>query len=292
MSTTDHIPPAGPARPAPPVERPRADCTVDASGRITWNVHLTVPDGARPRLLLRLRPKKGQPETVRHLLDLEPAGPDRLRAVLDPEPVFAEGRWDIYVVPASGDGPGARQRLLPGLRDLRALVAGRPAGPAAAPLAVRIPYATADRYLAVRTWLRTGHAEAGEVRVAGHTLTVRARLHGAGPAVGATVLLRRRGGDGAALRIEPTADGGRDGEDFTFTVDYRDLLNAGGSGHEVWDLYVERRGGGPPVRMGRLLDDVADRKEIFVYTAATLGGVTVRPYYTLDNDLSVEVTGA
>ncbi|MFJ7999432.1 transferase [Streptomyces sp. NPDC096310] len=290
MSTTEHAPPAGP-RPAPPVERPRADCTVDASGRITWNVHLTVPDGAHPRLLLRLRPKKGQPETVRHLLDLEPAGPDRLRAVLDPEPVLAEGRWDTYVVPDSGDHQEARQRLLPGLRDLRALVAGRPAGPAAVPLAVRIPYATADRYLAVRTWLRPGHAEAGEVHVAGHTLTVRARLHGAGPAAGATVLLRRRGGDGAALRIGPRAEGGRDGGDFSFAVDYRELLNAGGSGQEVWDLYVERAGGGPPIRMGRLLDDVADRKKIFVYTAATLGGATVRPYYTLDNDLSVEVTG-
>ncbi|MFJ2559926.1 MULTISPECIES: transferase [unclassified Streptomyces] len=303
MTTTEHAPPAEPARPAglprltPPVERPRADCTVDATGRITWNVHLTVPAGARPRLLLRLRPKKGQPETVRHLLDLEPAGPDRLRAVLDPEPVLAEGRWDAYVVPASGDHQEVRQRLLPGLRDLRALVDGRPAGRTASPLAVRIPYATADRYLAVRSWLRRGHAEAAGVRVSGHTLTVRARLYGAGPAAGTTVLLRRRGEDDTALRIEPRAEDGRDGEDtddgedFSFTVDYRDLLNAGGSGHEVWDLYVERPGGAPLIRMGRLLDDVAERKKIFVYTAARLGGATVRPYYTLDNDLSVEVTG-
>ncbi|MFE2941571.1 transferase [Streptomyces sp. NPDC059255] len=297
MSTTEHAPPAepaGPARPATPAGRPRADCTVDGAGRITWNVHRTVPGGALPRLLLRLRPKKGRPETVRHLLDLEPGGPDLLRAVLEPEPVLAEGRWDTYLVPASGDtGEAARQRLLPGLRDLRALLSGRPAG-GSAPLAVRVPYATADGYLAVRAWLRPGHAEAAGIRVAGHTLTVRARLYGAGPAAGTAVLLRRRGGDGAELRTEPRAEGGPDGEDFSFTVDYRELLDAGGGGHGVWDLYVQPRPGravAGPVRMGRLLDDVADRKKIFVYPAATLGGVTVRPYYTLDNDLSLEVTG-
>jgi hypothetical protein len=35
---------------------------------------------------------------------------------------------------------------------------------------------------------------------------------------------------------------------------------------------------------------VADRKEVFVYPAVRAGGAVLRPYYTLDNDLSVEVT--
>ena len=37
------------------------------------------------------------------------------------------------------------------------------------------------------------------------------------------------------------------------------------------------------------LDDVADRKEVFVYPPVTVADAVVRPYYTVDNDLSVEV---
>lgn len=45
------------------------------------------------------------------------------------------------------------------------------------------------------------------------------------------------------------------------------------------------------MRVGRLLDDLADRRKIVVYPAADVGGTGLRPYYTVDNDLSVEVTG-
>lgn len=44
--------------------------------------------------------------------------------------------------------------------------------------------------------------------------------------------------------------------------------------------------------MARLLDDVADKKQIFVYPATTVGAASVRPYYTVDNDLAVEVAPA
>ncbi|QOV40689.1 transferase [Streptomyces ferrugineus] len=258
---------------------PRADCTADADGRITFT--LEAPATAA-RLLLRLRPKKGQPEKVLHTLDLEPAADGRLRAVLEHEPVLAEGRWDMYLIPE----PGApRRRLRPGLRDLRALVDGhrrdRPS-----PVAVRIPYATKDGYLATRAWLRTAHAEVAGIDVTDRTMTVRARLHGTSFSGGATVRLRLRGGGGTVRTLVPRVED--DGRGFSFTVEYGELV-ADDAGNRVWDLSVRAGSaeGTAPVRIGRLLDDVADRKEVFVFPEAVVGGAVVRPYYTVDNDLSV-----
>ncbi|MGW2335308.1 transferase [Streptomyces sp. NPDC001685] len=265
---------------------PRASCTADADGRITF--HLAPPDPAAfpsPRLLLRLRPKKGQPEKTLRVLALTTAGDGRLSAVLDPLPALPEGRWDLYLL----TGPeGERVRLRPGLRDLRALVDGhvrdRPS-----PVAVRIPYVTKDGYLALRTWLREAHVEVAGVDVTDRSTTVRARLHGASLDAGAWVRLRLRGGKGVERTVAPRA--GADGRDLAFTVDHADLLPGSGAGDRVWDVFVLAGSGAgtPLIRAGRLLDDVADRKEIFVHPAATAGEFTVRPYYTVDNDLAVEV---
>lgn len=274
----------------------RADCTVDADGRITFALQPSAtaalqpsataahgPSSAAAHLLVRLRPKKGRPEETLHALDLEPAADGRLRAVLDPQPVLAEGRWDVYLL----TGPGApRQRLRPGLRDLRTLVEGHRSD-RQAPVAVRIPYVTKDGYLAVRAWLRAAHAEVEGVDVRNRSMTVRARLHGAPLAEGASVRLRLRGGGGTDPTLVPQVED--DGHGFRFTVDFGELVADGGAGNRVWDLFV-RAGSAEataPVRIGRLLDDVADRKEIFVFPASDVGASVVRPYYTVDNDLSV-----
>jgi hypothetical protein len=205
----------------------------------------------------------------------------------------------VYLLPGAG-GPGEsgepgepaarRQRLRPGLRDLRALVDGQ-SRDWPSPVAVRVPYTTKDGYLAVRAWLRTAHAEVEGVEAADRTMTVRVRLHGVTLAEGAVVGLRLRGGKGLVRTLEPRA--ASDGRAFSFTVDYGELA-ADGTGDRVWDLDVRPRPAEDalPVRIGRLFDDVADRKEIFVYPAAVVGDVAVRPYYTVDNDLAVEVTAA
>ncbi|WP_282700540.1 transferase [Streptomyces sp. CC219B] len=269
-----------------PAAQLRTHCTTDADGRITFHLPaLETPDRESAQLLLRLRPKKGRPEDTLLHLPVETAADGGRRAVLEPRPALAEGRWDLYLIPA----PGApRQRLRPGLRDLRALVDGhtrdRPS-----PVAVRIPYATKDGYLAIRTWRRTAHAEVEALDVTSTSMTVRARLHGATLSAESAVRLRARGADGAVRHQEPQADGS--GRSFSFTVDFAELTATGST---VWDLSVRTHPAGQaaPIRIGRLLDDIADRKEIFVYPSATVGGVTVRPYYTVDNDLSVEVTAA
>ncbi|MFF5160175.1 transferase [Streptomyces sp. NPDC000348] len=258
---------------------PRTHCSVDADGRITFR--LRPPASTHPRLSLVLRPKKGRPEETTRTLDLEPHGDDgEFRAVLEPLPRLAEGRWDTYLL----HGPDAgRERLRPGLRDLRALVGGGPPD-RPAPVAVRVPYATKDGFLAIRTWLRTAHAEAGPVDVADGTITVGARLHGAVLSEGAEAVLRLRGGENTlhGVPVRPARDGG-----FSFTVACEDLV---ASGSRVWDVFLRPAADAPLTRVGRLLDDVADRKEVFVYPRVTAGGSAVRPYYTVDNDLAVEVT--
>ncbi|MEU6254506.1 hypothetical protein [Streptomyces sp. NPDC047043] len=262
----------------------RVGCAVDADGRITFDVPARPAEGGQ--LLLRLRPKKGQPENALHVLDLEPAEDGGRRAVLGPDAVLAEGRWDVYLLREQG---ARRERLRPGLRDLRALVDGhlrdRPA-----PLAVRIPYVTKDGHLAVRAWLRPAHAEADGIDVTDRSITLSARLHGASLRDGAAVHLRLRGsGDTVRTPASRVAD---DGRTFSVTITHEELAAATGAGGGVWNVFVRPAPEAPLVRVARLLDDVADRKEVFVYPTATVGGSVVRPYYTVDNDLSVEVRQA
>lgn len=264
--------------------QPHVGCTADADGRITFELPLPPTEGQR--LLLRLRPKKGQPETTRHVLSLAPAGHGRQRAALEPGTVLTEGRWDVYLLPGA-ESP--RLRLRPGLRDLRALVDGhlrdRPS-----PLAVRIPYGTKDGYLAVRAWLRPAHAEAGRIDVTDRSTTVAARLHGATLQEGAVVHLRLRGEGDTVRTLRPRP--GDDGRSLSFTLDHEDLAAGTGAGSGVWDVFVRPAAEAPLIRLARLLDDVADRKEVFVCPATAVGDAVVRPYYTVDNDFSVKVTRA
>lgn len=265
-----------------PLEKPRGAVTAREDGRLLVRVRLPLPGSAQPRLLLRLRPKKGEPEETGRDLALEPAGQDEWQAVLEAAPALEEGRWDAYVVGAPG---GDRVPLLPGPRDLRSLVSVG-GDVRVMPLAVRIPYATKDGRLAVRAWRRAAHAEAGRIIVAGDSMTVTARLFGARFGEGAVVSLKRRGQRSAATEIALRAEGD---QDFSFTVGYQGLLAAAGEAAAVWDVYVRPATGAPRIRVARLLDDIADRKQVFVYPSTPLGAVSARPYYTLDNDLSVEL---
>ncbi|MET9764814.1 transferase [Streptomyces sp. NPDC006372] len=261
--------------------RLRTDCATDADGRIAFR--LPAAAGARPQLLLRLRPKKGRPETTRHLLDLEPGHTDGpLRAVLEPRTALDEGRWDLYLLPE----PGAeRQRLRPGLRDLRALVDGH-LRDRTSPVTVRIPYVTKDGFLALRAWRRATHAEARTIDVTDRAVTVTARLHGAALQQDATVRLRLRGGD-TERNLRPRID--EDGRGFSFTAGPEDLTLTGAGPGGIWDAFVRPDADAPPIRIARLLDDVADRKHVYVYPAMTAAGSVMRPYYTVDNDLAIEV---
>ncbi len=261
---------------------PRVACLVDADGTITFDLPPGSAEGRQ--LLLRWRPKKGQPEKTPHVLDLEPADDGHHHAVLGAQPVLTEGRWDVYLLQEPGS---QRQRLRPGPRDTRALVDGH-LRDRQTPLAVRVPYVTKDGYLAVRAWLRPAHAEVGHIDLTDRSMTVGARLHGSSLQEGAVVRLRLRGGSGTERTVEPQA--APDGRSFSFTVGFEELGTGAGDGTGVWDALVRPAAQAPVIRLARLLDDVADRKEVFVYPKATAGDAVLRPYYTVDNELSVEVT--
>lgn len=267
-----------------------ADCIADSAGGLTFD--LAAPPDVRTTwsaaLVLRLR--GADAEEVR--LPLGPNGAGGLRAVLPSTVALAEGRWQVYADLGDGHAP---RRLLPGLNDLRSLVDRRPLA-GIGRLGVRIPYTTKLGNLALRSWLRGPHAEAGDILVDREGMTVEGRLYGALPGPGAHMEARARrvagqAATGATVTVPLTADGAH----FSFTLPYAGPVGHWRGGGEPWDLWLVPAEGAPLVRIGRLLDDVADKKQVFAYPAVPVpvAGTEVRvgPYYTLDNDLALRVAG-
>ncbi|MFI6349260.1 hypothetical protein [Streptomyces sp. NPDC050560] len=272
--------PPGGRRPGAARRGPHADCVADSAGGITFDITDGAALGEGSHVLLRLRGAPDPGQEVR--LPLTPAGDGRLRAALPGSVALAEGRWDAYVT-APGAGP---VRLAPGVGDLRSLVDRIPAGDRG-PIAVRIPYPTAQGHLSVRCWHRSLHAEAGELLVGDGTLTVHGRVYGTVLTDAAHLELRARRPSRSVLRPGGCAVVG---ERFSCTIGYGPLAAEPG----VWDLWLRPDGeAGPRVRVARLLDDVADKKTVFTYPTVTLPGprgpVDAGPYYTLDNDLAIRV---
>ncbi|MEU6118285.1 hypothetical protein ABZ840_27515 [Streptomyces sp. NPDC047117] len=268
----------------------RADCIADSAGGLTFDIAVPEPSGGEAgtvwnaALVLRLRGGDSPADEIR--LPLGPTGSGRLRAVLPSTVALPEGRWNVYADLGDAEDP---QRLLPGLNDLRSLVDRRPLA-AIGRLGVRIPYATKYGNLALRSWLRGPHAEAGEIQVAPDGITVEGRLYGAALASGAVAEARARHDDHTV-----TIPLRGDGPDFAFVLPHGPLAGHWRSGTERWDLWVRTGEGAEPVRISRILDDVPDKKQIFTYPAMPIGApggqVRVGPYFTVDNDLSVQVAG-
>ncbi|WP_309252249.1 MULTISPECIES: hypothetical protein [unclassified Streptomyces] len=251
---------------------PRADCIADSAGGLTFDV---TDHGAAGSAYLVLVERAGGQEMR---LPLAQVDDGRLRASLPIGVELAEGRWDAFAEVAGGEPA----RLAPGVNDLRSLVDRAPSG-SRGHVAVRIPYATKNGNLSVRSWRRAPHAEAGELLITGTELSVHGRVYGTPITAKASAELRARD-DGPVFRGEVDVDG----SEFTLRIAYEELSEG------RWDLWV-RPGGedGPEVRVARLLDDIADKKQIFAYPvtpfAAAGRDLTAEPYYTGDNDLAVVV---
>ncbi|WP_174248296.1 hypothetical protein [Streptomyces hoynatensis] len=90
-----------------------------------------------------------------------------------------------------------------------------------------------------------------------------------------------------------------DGREFDAWLPVADLVPARLADPVTWDLWLappESAGGRPRLRVGRVLDDIRNKKSIMVFpgqrvSAGTLTAV-VRPYYTIKDNLSVEVRAA
>lgn len=266
--------------PAPRVAPLRADCLADSAGGLTFDVTARGTSDVA-HLVLRRRDGHEEPEGHEEVaLPLVPAGDGRLRAALPSTVALPEGRWDAYVC-AADDEP---RRLVPGATDLRSLAARTPSG-SRGHVAVRIPYATRQGNLTVRSWLRAPHAEAGDLRLKDAGLTLHGRVYGTGLTPEAYAELRDRHSAGPTGRVEVTVDQ----DEFDLSVAYAPLAPG------IWDLWL-RPGGeaGPGVRIARLLDDIADKKAVLTYPRTLVRTshepLEAGPYFTRDNDLSVSVT--
>ncbi|MFI0738345.1 hypothetical protein ACH4PU_09655 [Streptomyces sp. NPDC021100] len=293
--------PAGPANAGSPVPEeftivsaaPRADCIADSAGGLTFD--LDAPEGADASghwsaalVLLRRGGDAVENADDEVRLPLTPNGDGRLRAVLPSTVPLPEGRWDVYV----DGGEGDPRRLLPGLADLRSLVDRRP-GPSTSPLTVRIPYATKHGNLSLRSWQRAPHAEAGDLELDAKGVTVHGTLHRVeDPAewlAGAVAEARCRRDPElvCAVPLETAGHG------FSFTLAHQELCERWEGGPDAWDLWLRRTDGTGEARVARLLDDVAEKKQIFVYPAqpvdAPYAPAQAGPYYTADNDLAIRV---
>ncbi|MBO8191571.1 hypothetical protein ITI46_07675 [Streptomyces oryzae] len=290
--------------------RLRADCTTHGDGSLTFDVRLSDETGkkaAAPEadehaaVLLRLRHHHGPDASLS--LPLTPAATDGgLRATLPATTWLREGRWDAYL--AQGDEEP--QRLLPGVHDLRSLLGGAHVD-ARAWLGVRIPYTTKHGNLTIRTWVRRPHAEAGTLRIDDATIALHGTLYGA--QLSATACLEARPRDSAAppvrIPVRPAQEehSGRETapqhtpgphhpqHGFAAELPFTALL----PGHRIWDLWLRPSADEEPVRVARILDDIPDKKHVFSYPSrhvASPDGTAhaVRPYYTVNNNLSVRVS--
>lgn len=279
---------------------PTADCTADAAGGLTFDVDLP-GKGERWDAALLLRP--GGPDgdesrtqtatgagpadsgesgpgggAVR--LPLFPASGGRLRAALPSTMTLAEGRWGGYLTL----GEGAPRLLRSGHHDLRSLV-GREPSAHRTWLGVRIPYTTPRAGLALRSWLRWPHAEARDLHLGAAALTLHGRLYGAEVSGSAQLEARRRSGSGGLGKVEvvSTAVDGNGG-DFRCRLPYAALPGPGD-----WDLWLRVDRGADLVRVGRILDDVADKHRALSYPPLRLGDHAVTPYWTRSNDLALRL---
>jgi hypothetical protein len=126
------------------------------------------------------------------------------------------------------------------------------------------------------------HAEIAEVWPRDGHVRLVGRLHGH-PAAGAwELLVVRRARPEQKLRYPARLDGDRfDGE-----LPIRDLVADDPAEVEEWDIHLTD--GTVELRAGRQLDDIRGKKKIMVYPEQHVAGLSVRPYYTVKDNLSLE----
>ncbi|MFI9305261.1 glycosyltransferase [Streptomyces triculaminicus] len=275
----------GPVAPAPAAQgdtaHPDARCAVDADGSLLVRLRAEQLTAADTHVLLRHRGSKGK-EAVRAELPKQRPEPGQwveARVERDAH-TLPEGRWDSYV---ERSGDKSRRRLTAALVEQKALLT-LPPRQTAEGASAWVPYETSDGFLAVRTWLRTQHVEAAEVRVGEDGIMVTLEAMGdARLGEGAELVARLRGADGSVDDVRAAVENG------TALLPYEPMTRRIGAEQDLWDLYVRPSAGAALVRLGRISGDFADRKGIDTFPAATRGAVRLRPYFTVTNDLTVTV---
>jgi glycosyltransferase involved in cell wall biosynthesis len=286
--------------------RPKAGCRVDRRGGVRIAVAASGVSGADLTLVLRRRHAGDEVRVpLRQDTPDDPRSPWTAALSRD-EPALAEGRWDLHV---ERGGDGARRRVRAGLVEQRGLLTAEL--PDGSPVAWRIPYATKDGYLALRTFHRPAHAEVTALPVDDGSVAVEGVLHGAVLGEGAMLVGVARGEDAAdfetpATRAEETgAEGtgtagtGPEGTRATGRPGFRARLTSlpdpAGPDKVIWDLFLRPAPDAELIRLGRLFDDIVDRKDTDKYPAVTMttpnGSVPqARFFFTVTNDLALALS--
>jgi len=178
-----------------------------------------------------------------------------------------EGEIALAELAAAGPGTWTVRNPQGGLAPLRGGGAvGVVAGPSGV-LRVR-PHAAQDGRLAVAVEAVAPHAEARRVRVEDGALLIEGELSGdAEPR-----LVARHRGDRAEVAVPAELGGGR----FSARLELAALTRAG-----AWDLLLGER------RVGAHLDGLPGKKDVVVFPAHRAGGLELRPYFTVEDNLSI-----
>ncbi|MBD9723113.1 glycosyltransferase family 4 protein [Streptomyces caniscabiei] len=271
--------------------RPKAGCRVGGRGEVRVSVAASGVSGTDLTLVLRGRHAGDE---VRLPLRQDTPGDARSpwTATLDRDGTsLAEGRWDLHV--ERGED-GARRRLRAGPVEQRGLLTAEP--PDRSPVAWWIPYPTKDGYLALRTFHRTAHAEVTALPVGDGSIAVEGVLHGDVLGEGATLVGVARGEDVPDFEAPATrAVGRRASGRPAFHARLTSLPDPVGPDKVIWDLFLRPATDAEPIRLGRLFDDIVDRKDTDKYPAVTMatpGGASpqARFFFTVTNDLAVALS--
>jgi len=126
------------------------------------------------------------------------------------------------------------------------------------------------------------HAEIEEVWPRDGYIRLVGRIHGR-PATGPWRLqVTRRARADQCLRYPARMEGDR----FESELPVADLTAADYAGAEEWDIHLTD--GEVELRAGRRLDDIRGKKKIMVFPEQRTEGLSVRPYYTVKDNLSLE----
>ncbi|MEU8244489.1 glycosyltransferase family 4 protein [Actinoplanes missouriensis] len=246
------------------------------------NVIVTFPGDRLPRNLTHLVCKPRRIEGVKKAVKFALTG-DAVTGWSASFPaelnVFAEGRWDLH----AKDNRDGLHRLRSGLLDIRDLIGGG----VAIPFVRNIPYPTSDGYLALAVWNREEHAEAGEIWYGEDTITLNGRLVTGdfGNHV-PTLVLNRRGEYPDAMSIAGTTSGNGN---FSFDVPIPALAGRRILRYEDWDVSVSRGPGGVQIPVARLMDDVVERKRVYVYPSVLVENETPIELYEESPEPEVRV---
>lgn len=252
-------------------------------------LHVTLgpaaPRGGRTLLLLR---RDGRPKREALRIRLTPdAATGRPSARIGAELALGQGIWDLWIESARAP----RRRLRSDLLDLRGLMSFEP--PAQhSPVRALLPYPTVDGYIALSARAAEVHAEVRRVRVEDGAITVATRLFGTAARPEGFYLRHRHG-------RHPVVDlDWRRGPDELLRVDVPCAAVARHRAEEtdLWDLWARIAGRDEPVRVGKWFGDVKNCKAVYVFPVTVVEDAQreptgLRPYYTVDNDLSVNARG-